>query len=200
MIPPPAQRSGNVGEYTPAEAVKLPPPPAGSKYATLNNGSVVWDGYLNDGHGGPMPMPDGVSLEDNVKIGRALAGFADGNPSGEPVAIPPREAAMVFLFLPGYGSMDYQSAYGSGGQYDRSYVDFTNYNYGVVAAAAGYSQDEALANAGMVNEGKDWYDRRFHGAPPKDMSGPHKNKVRNAEMIVKGYDDYTSGKVARSAK
>ena len=39
-----------------------------------------------------------------------------------------------------------------------------------------------------------------HGAPVKDTSGPFKNKVRNADMIVKGYDDYTSGRLVALPK
>ena len=157
-IPPAVQRSGNVGEYSPTEAAKLPPPPAGSKYVTLNDGSVMWSAYMNDGRGGPMLMPDDVSLEDNVKMGQSLAGFPQFPPSVD-AGMSPREGAMAYLFLPGHGPMDYQSAYGTSGQYNRNFVDFTNYNYGVVAAAAGYSRDDALAYAGMVNDLKDWYDR-----------------------------------------
>jgi len=96
--------------------------------------------------------------------------------------------------------MDYQSAYGTSRQYNRDFVDFTNYNYGVVAAAAGYSRDDALAYAGMADDWKDWYDRNAHGDPAKDTSGPFKNKVQNADMIVKGHDDYTSGRIVASPK
>ncbi len=193
-IPPAPPGAGKVREYSPADAAKLPPPPPGSKYITLNDGSVLWDGYVNGGHGGPMLMPKEVSLEDNVEMGQSLAGFSQVSPSVD-AGVSPRESAMAYLFLPGYGPMDYQSAYGTGDQYNRNYVDFTNYNYGVVAAAAGYSRDEALANAGMANQAKDWWDRHRHGAPPKDMSGPFKNKVQNADMIMRGYDDYRTGRI-----
>jgi len=36
QVPPPAFGTGSVREYSPEEAAKLPPPPAGSKYVTLN--------------------------------------------------------------------------------------------------------------------------------------------------------------------
>jgi hypothetical protein len=198
-IPPPVQRSGNVGEYSPSEAAKLPPPQSGSKYVTLNDGSVIWSGYMNDGRGGPMLMPDDVSLEDNVKMGQSLAGFPQVPPSVD-AGVSPREGAMAYLFLPGHGPMDYQSAYGTKGQYNRNFVDFTNYNYGIVAAAAGYSQEEALANAGMANQATDWWDRNVHGDRPKDTSGPFGNKVQNAEMIIKGYDHYKTGRIGGPRK
>lgn len=176
-IAPSAQRSGNVGEYTPAEAAKLPMPPPGSKYVTLNDGSVIWSGYMNGGRGGPMPMPDDVSLEDNVKVGHSLAAFPQVPPFVD-AGVPVREGAMAYLFLPGHGPMDYQSAYGTSRQYNRDFVDFTNYNYGVVAAAAGYSRDDASAYAGMANDWKDLYDRNAHGDPAKDTSGPFKIRCK----------------------
>jgi hypothetical protein len=42
-VPPAPPDTGKVREYSPDEAAKLPPP-AGSKYVTLNDGSVIWDG------------------------------------------------------------------------------------------------------------------------------------------------------------
>jgi hypothetical protein len=64
----------------------------------------------------------------------------------------------------------------------------TNYDYGVVAAAAGYSREDALKNAGTIK-------RLFHADDPDQASGPFGNKVRNADMIAKGYDDYVAGKI-----
>jgi hypothetical protein len=196
VIPPPPPGTGNVREYSPEAAAKLPPPPSGSKYVTLNDGSVAWSQYSN----GPMLMPEDASLEENTRVGERLAEFGQLSPSVEDSALPPRESVMALLFLPGHGRMDYQSAYGAAGAYNRDYVDFTSYNYGAVAAAAGYSRDEALVNAGYANVIADWWDQNVHGDPPKDRSGPYQNKGRNAEMIIKGFEDHKAGRIGPTGK
>lgn len=85
------------------------------------------------------------------------------------------------------------------GHYNEAYVDMTNYNFGVVAAASGYSKDEMLLAAGGVNQVADWWDQR-HGDKPKDTSGPYGNKVQNADMMIKGYDDYIAGRITAKSK
>ena len=170
--PPPPAGIGVVREYSPEEAANLPPPPSGSKYVTLSDGSVLSDGYLNGGQGGPMLMPKDVLLEDNVRVGHVLAASVEASATVG-ADMPPREFAMAFLFLPGHGAMDYQSVYGKNGLYNRDYVDFTNYNFGVVAAAAGYSRDEALASAGFVNRTKNWYDQHPNADPPPRKHPAH---------------------------
>jgi len=91
-----------------------------------------------------------------------------------------RDAAMLALFQE-YGPMDYQR---SSGVFNADYRDFGNYNYGVVAAAAGYTKDQALAAAGAYNATRS-----------NDTSGAYGNSPRNAEYIEKGYDDYVAGKI-----
>lgn len=199
-IPPPPG-TGNVREYSPEDAAKLPPPPSGSQYVTLNDGSVVWSAYSNHGAGGPMLMPADVSLAADAQQGEQLAAFyrsmSDSDLSGAPDY---RNGAMAGWFFPGHGSKDYQSAYGNDGTYNRDYVDVTNYDYGVMAAAFGYSEDEALEYAGKVNRWSDLYEQCLHGAAPKDTSGPYGNKVRNAEMISRGYRDYATGRIVSPAQ
>ena len=58
------------------------------------------------------------------------------------------------------------------------------YNYGVVAAAAGYTKTEALAAAGIVN---------LSGSG--DKSGEFFNNPRNISMIESGFDAYMAGKI-----
>jgi hypothetical protein len=72
--------------------------------------------------------------------------------------------------------MDYQRIYGP------TFIDFGNYNYGVVAAAAGYTEREALIAAGAYN---------FTGNG--DKSGIYFNSPRNMQLIEAGFDDYKSG-------
>jgi hypothetical protein len=189
-MPPPG--SGKVREYSPKEAAKLPPPPAGSKYLTLNDGSVLWSAYMNHGDGGPMLMPEGVSLAENARLAEAIRQAPLGEGSSRA-----QDGAMLAWFRRG-GPMDYQLVYGKGGKYEENYVDLTSYNYGAVAAAAGYSKEEMLLHAGNVNQLTSLYDQFFNGDKPKDTSSPHGNKVRNAEMMMKGYDDYVAGRITAS--
>jgi hypothetical protein len=197
-VPAPPPGTGKVREYSPEEAAKLPPPPAGSKYVTLNDGSVLWDGYLNGGKGGPMLMPENVSLAADAKDGEQLRASYEALLQSAPDAagVFPgfREGAMLAWFVPGSGSKDYQSLDNERRNIDPKYVDMTNYNYGVVAAAAGYSKEEMLAAAGIVNVATDLVGR-VRDDKPKDTSGPEGNKVRNVDMMQKGYDDYVAGRI-----
>jgi hypothetical protein len=133
-----------------------------------------------------------VSLADNAKEGQKLSAYApkaDDTPlssrTGPQMDL--RSPIMAEWFTPHIGTMDYQSVYGEIWEYNRSYIDVTSYNYGIVAAAAGYGREEALYNAG-------WLNRRLH-SDPNLTSGPFGNKVQNADMIAKGYDDYKAGRI-----
>lgn len=181
--PPPAPTGkGKVREYSPEDAAKLPTPPSGSKYVTLSDGAVLWSAYSNHGKGAPMLMPEDVSLAENARLGESLRGY-DDLPT-EPDQMDPKNAAMISLFAPHFGTMDYQRKYGTGGDINRDYIDVGNYNYGVVAAAAGYSWEEATVASGLAN---------LIGSG--DKSGPWWNNPRNLEMIKKGYNDYKAGRI-----
>lgn len=91
---------------------------------------------------------------------------------------------MFGLFARRIGRMDYQWVYRVNGKDNPDYIDFGNYNYGVVAAAAGYSFDDAMIAAGIVN---------LTGTG--DKSGPWWNSSRNLPLIKQGYDDYKTGKI-----
>src|SRR5208337_3942150 len=137
----------------------------------LNNGTVV----QNPLTGGPLLQPAGVSLAQNAQTGRVLSLL----PSGFSLpATPIREAAMAELFLPGQ-PMDYQRADGNSGRINRTYIAFGNYNYSVVAAAAGYTKDQALLGAGAAN---------LLGSG--NESGPLFNNPINVPFINAGYDAY----------
>jgi hypothetical protein len=102
-------------------------------------------------------------------------------PPGDPV----REAAMSALFLPGQ-PMDYQRVYGKDGLINRSFIAFGNYNFGVVAAAAGYTKKQAHLAAGAAN---------LLGSG--DKSGPDFNNPLNIPFIDAGYDAYKAGRIAK---
>jgi hypothetical protein len=144
-----------------------------------------------------MLMPADVSLAENARAGQKLSAFAIPidprfpDEMGAPLDL--RMPTMVGWFTPHVGTMDYQSLYGSALHYDRRYLDITNCNYGIVAAAAGYSKEEALMSAGNVNG-------FLHPFSAEDKAGPFENKVRNADMIIKGYDDYKAGRIIPPTK
>ena len=65
-------------------------------------------------------------------------------------------------------------------------VQFGNYNYGVVAAAAGYSLDEATIAAGAFNK---YWSRNI------DTSGAYGTDASENIFIPMGYQAYTSGNI-----
>ncbi len=187
QVPPPPAGDGKVREYSPEEAAKLPPPPAGSKYVTLNDGSVLWSQWSNHGKGGPMLMPADVSLEENAKRGEQIFAeyLAEIEERDISAAEGMRRSTMVHLFH-GAGEMDYQLIYSVNGRdANKDYIDIGNYNYGVIAAAAGIPLSEAIVGAGAYN---------LRGTGEKDWRIEF-NNPRNYAMFVKGYHDYQDGRI-----
>lgn len=80
--------------------------------------------------------------------------------------------------------MDYQRTYGSNGLINSTYIDFGNFNFGVVAAAMGYNQAQALAGAGLAN---------LLGSGNK--SGAFFTNPRNNVFIKAGYSAFISGRI-----
>ncbi len=148
------------------------------RYVTLNDGTVPKD-HL----GNPLKKPPGVSLENNARLGQSLSRL-DEIPGmgmhGELV----KAAAMMALFSRKTGSMDYQWVYRTNDKDNPDYIDFGNYNYGVVAAAAGYSWNDTMIAAGLANS-----------TGSGDKSGPWWNSSRNLPLIRQGYEDYEAGKI-----
>jgi hypothetical protein len=162
--------SAEANEDLPVQA-EVPAVPDAPVPVVLSNGTVV----QNPLTGGPLLQPAGVSLAQNAQIGRAISLLRSGfSLPGTPM----REAAMAELFLPGQ-PMDYQRIYGNDGLINRSYIAFGNYNFGVVAAVAGYTKEEALLGAGAAN---------LLGRG--DKSGALFNNPINAPFISAGYDAY----------
>lgn len=134
----------------------------------------------------PYPAPSGIDVLDNVARGAALAPFANmWTPDGP---IDGRVLPMITWFRQG-GTMDYQrpDGYFAALLFHRFRGDLThvtNYNFRVVAAAAGYSLDEALSAAGLHN--------RWVGRPDSsDTSwGISQDAVNN---ITQGWNDSRSG-------
>ena len=119
---------------------------------------------------GILMQPPGVSLEQNAAEGASWLGVT-------------ASYHMYENFKPG-GAMDYQRKFGTDGLINRSYIDFGNYNYGVVAAAAKYTLEEAQAAAGAAN---------LLGKGRK--SGTYFGNPRNQIMITAGWLDYMHGRI-----
>ena len=138
---------------------------------TLSNGSQVMN-YKGE----PMSEPDGVSLKDNVLWGQSLRRLSPENSAL-------KDDIMASTFAPAVGPMDYQRRMSVDPLINREYVDYGNYNFGAVAAAAGYNLDYALKGGATVNHSS-------------DKSGCYGGNIQSQTMIIKGYADYMQGKIA----
>jgi len=72
------------------------------------------------------------------------------------------------------------------GSPNTQYIDFGNYNYGAVAAAAGYTPEEALLGSGLYNLVKGG-----------DRSGPKYNNPKNLALVRAVYNDYINGLIGK---
>jgi len=122
--------------------------------------------------GGPLLMPQTTSLTGNIRIGETLI---RGLPPGL------RGAVMATLFAPG-GDMDYQRTFSDNGNVVPELIDAGYYNFGVVAAAAGYSLTDALRGAGAANQ-----------LGSGDKSGPYGTNGARISNTVSGWVDYDMG-------
>jgi hypothetical protein len=114
-------------------------------------------------------QPSTVNLASNAKEAKGWMGIT-------------ASAHMAKKFRRG-GDWDYQRTFGSGGKVNPIYINIGNYNYGVVAAAAGYTLDEAQAATGIVNlTGRGTKSAEYYGGNP-----------RNAGWIAKGWRAYSNG-------
>ena len=149
---------------------------------TYPNGTAV-----RDKSGRSYPRPPGLDVQKNIAVAKQITWPADFVPATE-APINPRDVYMASLLSAGQ-PMDYQRPNGYlaaklYGNIHREYRNVTNYNMGVVAAAAGYSREEALHGAGMYN--------RLRGTPRSDDTqyGIQQDAV---DDITRGYEDYESG-------
>ena len=131
---------------------------------TYPNGVTVVDSVT----GGPILVPEGVNELTNISIGQALQ-----------LAGPFEDLAVASIFIQG-GAMDYQRTYSDNGNIVQQLVDYGYYNFGVVAAAAGYNLDELLFAAGIVNQGN-------------NTSGPYGTNWPAIWNTMSGYKDYQMG-------
>lgn len=121
----------------------------------------------------PLLKPAFVDLGANISAGRRL----QGSEWQEPLR---REHAFYDLFRQ-HGPMDYQRTgpHGKTG-FDRGFLDFGNYNFGVVAAAAGYPEWLATPAAGLYT-----LDRN-----PRSAQTLYGLCRRNEPLIQMGYRDF----------
>lgn len=189
-------------------------PPAGADPGVTELSYADGQLVINSNTNKPLLAPKEVSLSNNIDVGKSLHNmqsiFSDS--TSNDVFFPDKEASMVLLFWPGQ-PMDYQRIYSDTNFINRTYIDYGNYNYGIVSAAAEYSLDEALLGAGMTNafstivnspkemlnmfsQSQDKWDtlKTQLRAALKRVSGSYLNNPRVEKLIRQGFDDYSSGR------
>jgi hypothetical protein len=149
-----------------------------SRQVTYSDGTSV----IDPNTGTPYPMPDGMDIAANVKAAENY----------DPDATDADKASsMIYWFSQG-GPQDYQRPDGYipallFGDYVAMYRNVTNYNYGAVSAAMGYSLDETLTAAGLYNQM-----RGNTNLPDMNITYGIQNKAVN--NITQGFQDYFDGK------
>jgi guanyl-specific ribonuclease Sa len=131
------------------------------------------DVILPDGKSKPIAVPPGYFPDETARIGESLANL--------PLGV--KEAKMYELVQRG-GPMDYQRP--DGVNVDKRLIPIANYNYGVLAAAAGYSDRQAVVAAGIYNT---------TGTGNKE--GPYFTNKHYYPMIAAGLRDYRAGKFSK---
>jgi hypothetical protein len=132
--------------------------------------------------GKPYPMPEGMDIAANVKAAEDYDSDATDAD---------KASSMIYWFSQG-GPQDYQRPNGYipallFGDYVAMYRNATNYNYGAVSAAMGYSLDETLTAAGLYNQ-----IRGNTNLPDMNVTYGIQNKAVN--NITQGFQDYLDGK------
>jgi hypothetical protein len=194
------------GPLTPVSNTQVVPSdntPAHAVPVTLSDGSVV----ANPVTGSPIQMPSNVLLSDNIKFGETIADLPSklDNSSSNNNDLSFRETAMTAAFMPN-GSMDYQridsNRTDSNGNplINRDYIDFGNYNYGAVGAAAGYSLSQLLDAGAIVNARNILTPNVGMVLNPFDATDatPWLSNPRNDMFITMGYNAYKAGKIKAS--
>lgn len=126
---------------------------------------------INPNTGLPYPIPEGLNIPQNIDFAHA---YTQANNSWLA-----RGLIMGQLFRHG-GAYDYQRPVN--GSFQTDYIDVTNYNYGAVAAAFGYSKEDALSAAGIYN--------RYVGNQNVDDITSYGIANEAVNNISQGYDDY----------
>ena len=186
QFPPsdPLDALGATGPAAADAATTSSPAPLSAEILTYPDGNPV----LNH-EGWPMLRPATMDVQKNMELGKQIAPMAFLQPP-EGSVMDNRDTHMYAWFSHG-GPMDYQRPDGarrSGQSFRPEYTEVSSYNFGAVAAAAGYSRDDAMQAAGLYN--------RLRG----NMSGEitaYGNKRENEENIKRGWQDATDGKWSR---
>ncbi len=188
--------TGYFGGYRgPLRASDPPAAPsgAGADILTYADGKPVINPWTTQ----PYERPPGFDMQRNLLAGQAIKDnseylLATGDP---PLG---RDAMFAPLFRPG-GDMDYQRPNGFSGPVQIRYRPIGYYNYGVIAAKAGYGKTEALHNAGLYNRifGGKWFGANgvntLLGHPPSFDNSYGLNGDDARQFIEQGYDDYMNG-------
>jgi RHS repeat-associated protein len=124
----------------------------------------------NQNTGTPLMEPAHVSLKANMSLGHMLSGV-------NPII----KAEIMKQWFRSSGVMDYQRFQGA---FFSQYKDFTNYNFGAVMRASGYSESQEISSALIYNRVAGRTRQGLLGAPPSDWI-----------EWLKSSNDYDQGKL-----
>lgn len=150
-----------------------------------------------DSKGHPYLRPSGFDMQKNLAIAQTIREASENSDTNIGQANP----GLLFArhFLPG-ADMDYQRPNGFFGAKEMQYRPIGYYNYGVMAAKAGYSVERALQNAGLYNRIFGGHGFGANGintllGQPPNFDNPYGlNSKDAADYIRQGYEDYTNGR------
>ncbi len=170
------QVSGSQNPVPPAptQPITVPSAPPGSIPVTLINKSTIRNPFT----GGDLIMPSNASLVANIAFAQQLRNAQMTVPFF-------RELAFAKLFPTG-AAMDFKPATPPGAPRD-TYRDIGNYNFGVMAAAAGMHLPEAIGTAGAYHWLGSLNNKGF------DTSGTFGNDPRDEYFLRLGYRHYQIG-------
>lgn len=188
------------GQLAPAKASVEPVSASGTASAptaaTADDGTALKDKngnlVIDPNTGKPYPMPPGMNIKENVAQAEYARSLFEQKMNDPASPVPnwemSRYAWMLFNFRQG-GNMDYQRPEGWYAAWRHQivimdYRNVTNYNYGAVAAAMGFSLDDALFYAGLHN---------LSVGNRKNANTSYGNQDVAVKNITQGYKDYLDG-------
>lgn len=146
--------------------------------------------------GEPYLRPSKLDVAANVAFGKSsLAPLAGKSVEGMPTDL--RDIGMVDWLSAG-APMDYQRPNGylaaTNGDIHMENRNVTNYNMGALAAAAGYSLEDALQGAGLYNRARPGALLDTLLGHPPGYETPYGLKKDAVNNITQGWKDATDGK------